>query len=46
MTWGKRQDVLDWMTKVDVEELDISDQLRVVMAFENLIDDLKPIMEK
>lgn len=46
MMWKKREDVLDWLVGVNVEELDILDQFMIVMAFENFIRDIKPIMEK
>ena len=45
MMWEKREDVLDWLAGVDVEELDILDQFMIVMAFENFIRDIKPIMK-
>ena len=46
MMWDKQRDVLDWLTGDNVEKLGVSDQLRLVMAFENFIDDVKPIMER
>ena len=46
MMWREQEDVLNWLTGVDVEELSISDTLRIAMAFENFIHDIKPVMEK
>lgn len=47
MMWEKQKDVLDWLnTGANIEKLDVSDQLRVVMAFENFINHIKPIMDK
>ena len=46
MMWGKQNDVLDWLAGDNIEKLDISDQFRIVMAYENFINDIKSIMEK
>lgn len=46
MMWEKHDDVLDWLARINVEELDLLDKLRIVIAFENFIDDIEPIMEK
>ena len=43
---GEQDDVLDWLARINVEELDLLDKLRIVIAFENFIDDVQPIMEK
>lgn len=44
--WEKQDDVLDWLARINVEELDLLDKLRIVIAFENFTHDIKPIMEK
>lgn len=46
MMWEKHDDVLDWLARINVEELDLLDKLRIVIAFENFIEDVQPIMEK
>ena len=46
MKWENWENVLDWLAKVDVEELDISDQLKIAVAFGNFVHDIKPIMKK
>lgn len=46
MMWEELEDVLDWLTNVNIGELDVSDQLRIIVALENFTDDITPIMER
>ena len=46
MMLGEVENVLNWLASDNIEKLDLSDQLKIMMAFGNFIHDIKPIMEK